>query len=94
MTDIEFHDLRNACNAADIAVVQAMTRVHDQAKFCTDPRGGNDALQLLLLRIALGIGVAAGVQFDDGRTGRYRSLELESVRINEQRNTYASLRQF
>ena len=90
VTNIELRQPRQGGNRLDVAVVQAMTRIHTQTLRHTLSNTGTDTFQFaggLLGRLS--IRISAGVQFNHGSAHVAGGTDLRRVGINEQRNTNA-----
>jgi hypothetical protein len=76
MADVELAHLGIAATGRDVGVAQAMAHVALEAEPGAQRGALLQAGELGLLRLALQLAIAAGVQFDDRRAQGHRRLEL------------------
>ncbi|MNH17463.1 hypothetical protein D3C79_771350 [compost metagenome] len=87
MTDVELIKLGNGGDGLDVVVVQAMAGIDLQALAGGIGGAGGDALELgVALRIRGGIGIAAGVDLDEGGTTLGGRIDLDGVGVDEERH--------
>ena len=85
VTDVELIELGDRGDSLDVVVVQAVARIDLQALASGVGSSGGDALELgVALGIRGGIGVAAGVDLDEGSTARGGRIDLQRIRIDEE----------
>ena len=92
VTDIELDNLIDFGNRSNVAVMQPMAGIDDEAKLMAIAGGADDALEFLLLPYTIRIRVAARMQLNDGRACGYRRIELRRLRIDKQRYSDARFR--
>jgi hypothetical protein len=92
VTDIELDDLFDFGNRCDVAIMESMACIDDEADIVAIMGSARDALELLFLLFAPGIRVTARMQFDDGRTGSNCRIELCRLGIDKQRCTDTGFR--
>ena len=86
VADVQFMDTGNGRDRLHVRVVQAVPGIDSDAPPNALFHGCFDAHELCLhLGGICGFGVAAGVQFDDGRAGGGSGFDLLRIRIDEQR---------
>jgi hypothetical protein len=93
MTDIQFHDFGNRGDGLNVVIVQAMTGMHGQTEARCMTSRCFDALQLASAMLADGFSISTGVQLDDRRSSANCCFQLRRLRIDEQRNANARLRE-
>ena len=76
MADVELGELRDGGDRDDIVEGQAVAGVRLDAVLGRERGAVGDALQLGRALLALDMGVAAGVEFDDRRAEPQRGLDL------------------
>ena len=76
VADVELGDLRDGGDRLDIVEGEAVAGMGLDAVLDGERGGVGDAAQLLGARLALGMGVAAGVELDDRRAEPHRGLDL------------------
>jgi len=86
MTDVEFGYSHQRGDRLHVMVVEAMAGVDLQAEFASETHGFRDPLQLTPALRLRGVGIVAGVQFDQRCARCRRGLQLGRVGINKQRD--------
>src|SRR5690606_9166555 len=86
VADIELGNAIERGNGPDVAVVQAVAGVDPHAVAQAFGHGRAQALQFGFALGLAGLGVGAGVQFDDRRANLRRGLDLGDIRVDEQRH--------
>src|SRR6202043_3332055 len=89
MPNIELDDFLDGRDRLHIVVVQAVAGVYLEPEARAQARGHLEARELRRLPGAGGLGVGAGMQFDDGRADLHRRFDLTLIRIDEQGNADA-----
>ena len=84
MADVEFTDLRDRGDRSDVEIVQPVPRVDHQTEIRAVLGGAGDTLEFGGTAV-VGLGIRAGMQFDDRRTGLDGRVELLLVGVDEQR---------
>ena len=94
VADIQFDDLGDARDRRDVLVMQPMPGVDHEAQIMAIGCRVHDSIQFALLRSAVRVRVATGVQFHDRGPGRHGSVELRAVRVDEHRYADAAVGEF
>ena len=84
MADVELLELRDGGNGGDIVEGEAVAGMGLDAVLGGERGGVGDAAELLRLRLPFQMGVAAGMELDDGRLQPDRRLDLPRVGLDEQ----------
>ena len=87
MADIELIELGNSGDGLDVVVVQAVAGIDLKPLASGIGGAGSDALELgVALRIRGGIGIATGVDLDEGGTTLGGRIYLDGVGVDEERH--------
>ena len=84
MTYIQLDDLPDARYGRDVLIVQAVTRINDEATTVAIAGRVLDALKLGQLFVAPGLRILSGMQLDDRRANGRGGIQLFPIGIDKQ----------